>query len=87
MLKQPVFLDPTNCGWQRVNNCLEPVWYEGSNLPTDEEYNDHISSKNSINNDIDDEIFNTDSSDEETADECPLSDVDLSSDDEWLCST
>ena len=27
-------LDPTDCGWKRVNDLLVPLWYEICNLPT-----------------------------------------------------
>ena len=33
---------PTQCGWELKDNTLLPKWYEGSNLPTDDEYDGHI---------------------------------------------
>ena len=47
---------PTQCGWELKDNTLLPKWYEGSNLPTDDEYDRHIKQKFNLheNRDIDD---------------------------------
>ena len=78
-----VSLDPTNYGWQRVNTILELLWYEGSNLPTDEEYCAHINSKDNANLDIED-TDSTSNSESDSDNEYPLLDVNSSSSEDEL---
>ena len=50
-------MDPCDWGWEVRENLLIPVWFEGSNLPSDIEYDLHT--KNTLQNYNE----NTDSSD------------------------
>ena len=38
-------LVPVENGWEIVGNELTPVWFEGSVLPSDEEYDAHVKHK------------------------------------------
>ena len=78
-----VFLDATKSGWHRVNNLLVPLWYEGWNLPTDEEYNEHINSKNVASKEENTDT-NSNSSDSDSDNEYPLSDTNTSSSEDEL---
>ena len=49
-------MDPCDWGWEVRDNLLIPVWFEGSNLASDTEYDLHI--KNTLQN-----YEDTDSSD------------------------
>ena len=35
-------MNPCSWGWEIRENVLQPVWFEGSSLPTDAEYELHI---------------------------------------------
>ena len=35
-------LNPQNYGWKLQSDRLEPIWFEGNSLPTDEEYEQHL---------------------------------------------
>ena len=78
-----VFLDPTKYGWQRVNNFLDPLWYKGSNLPTNDEYYEHINSKDIETTESEDTDSSSDS-EYESDNEYPLSDVHSSSSEDEL---
>ena len=80
-------LDPTDCGWQRVNDLLVPLWYEICNLPTDEEYYQHIHGERNMDYSIVDENAensDSDSTDNESEDEYPSSNATSSSSEDEL---
>ena len=72
-------LDRIHFGWERKDEMIVPLWYEGSNLPSDGEYYKHINA-NLMNVDLFISKPNTSESESESdlAEENPLSDCNLS---------
>ena len=80
-----IHFGPTKFGWQRVNGNLVPLWYEGPNLPTDEEYYQHISGDKHLDDDTVDkctDYSDADNSDDESENEYASSNATLSSSDD-----
>ena len=77
-------LDPCEFGWVQKCGMMAPLWYEGSNLPSDEEYYAHINARvGATDSPLPDFSDSSDSDSEFDSDEeNPLSDYDSSSDDE-----
>ena len=81
-------MDPTHCGWEKKDNFLVPVWYEGDNLPSDAEYEAHIdgiSYDEEIPDDDDDMTDSFCSESEYESDDYALSETYSSSDEDDLC--
>ena len=80
-------LNPLQCGWMIKGSILVPQWYEGNNLPSDEEYDEHIKQKfyaEDVNGKCDDISDNSDSESEYDSGDFPLSETLSSSDDSDL---
>ena len=76
-------LDPCEFGWVQKCGIMAPLWYEGSNLPSDEEYYAHINARVGETEPPLHECSDSSDSDSEldSDEENPLSDYDLSSED------
>ena len=77
-------LAPCHSGWVIKDGCLFPQWYDGNNLPSDEEYDEHIMQKFHAleEDDIGNDSETSDSESDYDSEEFPLSETYTSSDDD-----
>ena len=75
-------LDPVKYGWKLQHQKLTPAWFEGNSLPTEEEYQEHLSTIETSNEDANqsssENVSENDSDNDEYDEELnnhPLSDM------------
>ena len=76
-------LNPSSFGWHHKDGMILPLWYEGSNLPSDEKYYEHINANAKKSDLLASDLSDSETeSESELDDENPLSDYYSSSEDE-----
>ena len=66
-------MDPCKFGWMKMDGILMPLWYDGSNLPSDEIYEEHIK-KTTIIDQSDPTSYDTSDTESDSDENNPLSD-------------